>query len=173
VLFLGHPTYALTVIVFSMLVASGCGSYWSRRFVGLSIERLSTVLVLVTASVVALALAASTLIEFGVGWPLWLKVGLTVLMIAPPAFLMGMPFPVALAMLDSWHKPSVRWAWALNAAASVLGSVSAIFLAIYLGLQETLLVGGLMYVCALALLRLKRQSAPTVGEVSQSQFVHS
>ncbi len=35
VLFLGHPTYALTVIIFSMLIASGCGSYFSRRLVGL------------------------------------------------------------------------------------------------------------------------------------------
>ena len=38
------------------------------------------------------------------------------------------------------------WAWALNAASSVLGSASAIFLAIYLGLRETLLVGGIMYI---------------------------
>jgi len=33
VLLLGHPAYALTVIVFSMLVASGAGSYWSPRIV--------------------------------------------------------------------------------------------------------------------------------------------
>ena len=31
VLFLGHPTYALTVVIFSMLVSSGLGSYWSSR----------------------------------------------------------------------------------------------------------------------------------------------
>ena len=64
------------------------------------------------------------------------------LMIAPAAFTMGMPFPSGLARLEKLHPASVRWAWALNAASSVLGSASAIFLAIYLGLRETLLVGG-------------------------------
>src|SRR6266567_7415737 len=33
-LFLGHPTYALTVVIFSMLVASGLGSAASRRVIG-------------------------------------------------------------------------------------------------------------------------------------------
>ena len=69
-------------------------------------------------------------------------------MIAPAAFAMGMPFPSGLTRLENFHPPSVRWAWALNAASSVLGSASAIFLAIYLGLRETLLVGGIMYISA-------------------------
>ncbi len=81
-------------------------------------------------------------------------------MIAPPAFFMGMPLPTGLGMLEVRHKPSVKWAWALNSAASVLGSVSAIFLAIYAGLQRTLLAGGALYLVALiVLLLLKRQTA--------------
>ncbi len=40
---------------------------------------------------------------------------------------------------------SVRWAWAINAASSVMGSAAAMFLAIYLGLQITLIAGGLLY----------------------------
>lgn len=164
VLFLGHPTYALTVIIFSMLIASGCGSYWSRRIAGLSEARLSGVLVLVAVSVLLLAPTASVVTQSGVGWPLWLKVFVTVLIIAPPAFLMGMPFPTGLSMLELRHKPSVRWAWALNAAASVLGSVSAIFLAIHLGLRETLLFGGALYLGALAILRLSRPAAGAMPE---------
>jgi hypothetical protein len=69
-------------------------------------------------------------------------------LIAPAGFLMGMPFPTGLARLERQHPPSVRWAWALNAASSVLGSASAIFLAIYLGLAQTLLIGGVLYLCA-------------------------
>jgi predicted MFS family arabinose efflux permease len=78
---------------------------------------------------------------------------LTMALIAPAAFFMGMPFPQGLARLESFHKPSVRWAWSLNAAASVLGSAGAIFLAIYLGLRETLLVGGLLYLGAVVVVR--------------------
>jgi hypothetical protein len=152
VLFLGHPTYALTVIIFSMLLASGFGSYFSRRIVRLSPARLGAMMTLVALSVALLTAVVGPVSEAGVGWPPWLKVMLTVLMIAPPAFFMGMPLPTGLSMLELRHKPSVKWAWALNSASSVLGSVSAIFLAIYQGLHRTLLAGGALYLAALAVL---------------------
>jgi len=69
-------------------------------------------------------------------------------MIAPAGFVMGIPFPTGLRLLQRHHAASVRWAWSLNAAASVLGSVGALMLALYLGLVETLLVGAVLYVCA-------------------------
>ena len=81
---------------------------------------------------------------------------ITALAIAPAAFLMGMPFPSGLLRLEKRHAPSVRWAWSLNAAASVLGSASAIFLAIYIGLRSTLLVGAALYVCALLVILATR-----------------
>jgi hypothetical protein len=74
---------------------------------------------------------------------------------------MGMPFPCGLQRLEARHAPSVRWAWSLNAAASVLGSAAAVFLAIYLGLRATLLIGGLMYVCALGVILATRVPAQT------------
>jgi hypothetical protein len=81
-------------------------------------------------------------------------------MIAPAGFLMGIPFPTGLRRLEKRHAPSVRWAWSLNAAASVLGSVGAIVLAIYLGLRATLLIGGALYLCALLSIRVTRLVAP-------------
>lgn len=149
VLFLGHPTYALTVIIFSMLVSSGLGSYYSRRVIASSDRSLMGVLAVVALLVAALAVVISPLMAFGAGWPLVLKLAITLVLIAPVGFAMGMPFPAGLARLAQQHAPSVRWAWSLNAAASVMGSVCAIFLAIHLGLRETLLVGGVMYLCAL------------------------
>lgn len=160
VLFLGHPTYALTVIIFSMLLSSGLGSYFSRRIATASDERLSRVLALVAVLVAVLAVSVSPLLGAGVGLPLPVKFLITVLLIAPPGFFMGVPFPTGLRRLEDLHKPSVRWAWSLNAAASVLGSVTAIVLAIYLGLRETLLTGGAMYLCALVALRLGRRATP-------------
>ena len=72
------------------------------------------------------------------------------LLIAPLGFMMGMPFPAGLARLQDWHPPAVRWAWSLNAGSSVLGSVGALVCCIYQGLIQTLIVGGLLYVAALA-----------------------
>jgi len=149
VLFLGHPTYALIVIVFSMLVASSVGSFYSKRFIAGNANKWRNALLLVPVLVTILSLASAPLTTALVGLPLALKMLITVLLIAPVAFLMGMPFPTGLAYLEELHAPSVRWAWALNAASSVLGSASAIFLAIYIGLRATLIIGGLFYLLAL------------------------
>jgi hypothetical protein len=74
---------------------------------------------------------------------------------------MGMPFPTALRRLERMHAPSVRWAWSLNAASSVLGSVGALVCAIYLGLVQTLVIGGLFYLAALAVVaRVSTTEAP-------------
>ena len=152
VLFLGHPTYALTVVIFSMLVSSGLGSYFSRRIVGQDPRRLFRALALIAVLVALLAAVVTPLLAAGVGLPLPLKFLITGALIAPAGFFMGMPFPTGLKRLEAWHKPSVRWAWSLNAAASVLGSAGALLCAIYLGLVQTLLAGGLLYLAALVVL---------------------
>ena len=115
-----------------------------------------------------LAFVSAPLVTAAAGWPLAAKLALTTLAVAPAAFLMGMPFPSGLRRLEQRHAPSVRWAWSLNAAASVLGSASAIFLAIYIGLRSTLLVGAALYVCALLVILVTRtgQVADHNGDVA-------
>jgi hypothetical protein len=161
VLFLGHPTYALTVVIFSMLISSGVGSGLSRRVLGNDEGRLIKVLGSVALLAAALALVASWLLGALVWLPMALKVLIAVLLIAPLGLVMGMPFPTGLARLEEWHAPSVRWAWSLNAAASVLGSVGALVCSIYLGLIQTLIIGGLFYLAALAVVGRVRPNAPT------------
>jgi hypothetical protein len=173
VLFLGHPTYALTVIVFSMLISSGLGSFFSRKIVqSASGIRLNWILIAVAAGVAALAFLAAPISEWGMGWALPVKMAITVALIAPVGFLMGMPFPTGLSRLEERYPQAVRWAWSLNAAASVLGSAGAILLAIYIGLRMTLLVGGALYLCALLIVwlhsgpRAAAASAPTKALVA-------
>ena len=161
VLFLGHPTYALTVVIFSMLVSSGVGSGLSRRVLGNDEGRLIKALGSVALLAALLALVASWLLGALVWLPMALKVVITVLLIAPLGLVMGMPFPTGLGRLEEWHPPSVRWAWSLNAAASVLGSVGALVCSIYLGLIQTLIIGGLFYLAALAVVGRARPNAAT------------
>jgi hypothetical protein len=103
--------------------------------------------------VAALAAVVTPLLAGGVGWPLGLKIGITAVLIAPAGFCMGLPFPTGLKRLKAWQPESVRWAWSLNAASSVMGSAGAIVCAIYLGLIQTLLIGGGLYLLALLVLR--------------------
>jgi len=166
VLFLGHPTHALTVVIFSLLVSSSLGSFASRRLIGKQQGRLIKALGCVALGAAVLGLVLSGLLSALVGLPLPLKMALTVALIAPLGFLMGMPFPTGLQRLEEWHAPSVRWAWSLNAAASVLGSVGALMCSIYLGLVQTLIIGGLLYVAALAVVervRVVTAQAPEPG----------
>ncbi len=172
VLFLGHPVYALAVVIFSMLVSSGLGSFWSRRVLGKNEGRLIKALGSVALLTAGLALTLSWLLSSLVWLPLALKAALTVVLIAPLGFAMGMPFPTALARLEEWHPPSLRWAWSLNAASSVLGSVGALVCAIYLGLVQTLIIGGIFYLAALAVVaRVRPSSEPPEVAVGPGRVV--
>jgi len=159
VVFLGRPTYALTIVVYTMLVSSGLGSYWSRRLVQGDDRRLRVVLLAASGLIGLMALIVRPVAEAGVGWPLAMRALAAALLVFPSGFLMGMPFPSGLIRLEGWHSPSVRWAWSLNAAASVLGSALAVFFSIYLGLSATLLLGAVCYLGALAALGRKPRPA--------------
>lgn len=152
VLFLGHPTYALTVAVFWLLAASGCGSFWSRRFPEEALEGYLPRLLLVVAGVIGLLVGAVTPLLTALGsWPLAGRVAISALLLAPVGFLMGMAFPIGLRLTGRAHAGVLQWAWAINAAASVLGSALAVFISIHLGIWQTLAAGGLCYLLAAAL----------------------
>jgi hypothetical protein len=74
VLFLGHPTYALTVIIFSMLISSGLGSFWSKLLVRADIVRLYVVLALIAGAIVGLSIIVGPIAESGVALARPLKI---------------------------------------------------------------------------------------------------
>jgi predicted membrane-bound spermidine synthase len=148
VLFLGHPTYALTVIIFSMLISSGLGSYWSKSLVRADIFRLYVALAVIAGAIIGLSIIVGPIAESGVALARPIKIVLSILLISPAGFVMGMPFPTGLTLIERVMPAAVRWAWAINAASSVLGSAAAIFLAIYIGIQATLIIGGICYLAA-------------------------
>jgi hypothetical protein len=92
------------------------------------------------------------------------KVFVSIALIGPLGFVMGIPFPTGLTLLEKVMPASVRWAWAINAASSVMGSAAAMFLAIYLGLKVTLLASALFYAGAW----LSATSSPLRGSRSLS-----
>jgi hypothetical protein len=171
VLFLGHPTYALIVVIFTMLLSSGIGSACSKRLIARQEARLIKTLGTVALLAALLALLTSTTLASLVWLPIGIRIALSVLMIFPAGFAMGMPFPTGLRRLEEWHAPAVRWAWSLNAAASVLGSVTALVCAIYIGLVQTMIVGGLFYLAALAVVARVRPAAESAPEPGAGRVV--
>ena len=164
VLFLGHPTYALTVVVFLMLLSSGLGSLASRRWIRHT-THVRVPLIGAGGAILILAFLLPTFLPSLVGLPFAAKLLISALLLVPLGFAMGMPFPVGLRALagapaaglpdaEFSSENSIEWAWAMNAAASVLGSVLAIAIGIRFGLKVTLLCGAAAYIAAAMLLRL-------------------
>ena len=157
VLFLGHPTYALTVVVFLLLLSSGAGSLASRRWLAQT-RKAWLPLILIVGAVALYVWLLPGLLNALVGLPFPVKLVISGLVLGPLGFAMGMPFPTGLRALagasDSGLAPAdetaIEWAWAMNAASSVLGSVLAMVIAIQFGLNVTLACGALAYLLALA-----------------------
>jgi len=168
VLFLGHPTYALTVVIFLLMVSSGVGSLFSRRCLPRS-EMGWIPLVFVLAILLLYVFFLPGRLAALVGLAMFSKRIICGALLIPLGFLMGMPFPTGLRAMASAPAPefpvaegagenAVEWAWAMNAAASVLGSVLAMVIAIQFGLTVTLVCGAAAYLLALMVmpaLRLK------------------
>ncbi|MGA7929559.1 MAG: hypothetical protein WCA20_26595 [Candidatus Sulfotelmatobacter sp.] len=164
VLFLGHPTYALTVVIFLLMLASGAGSLFSRRWLPRT-EMAWMPITLVIAALLVDVFFLPNWLEAWMGLGLYSRIVVSGLLLAPLGFVMGMPFPTGLRALAARRvldvpggvtgkneDNAVEWAWAMNAAASVLGSVLAMVIAIQFGLNVTLACGVAAYLLALVLL---------------------
>ncbi len=166
VLFLGYPTYALTVVVFLMLLSSGLGSLVSRRWFS-EPTRVALALGFIVAGLAIYVFVLPRWLDAMIGLPFAAKLLISGLLLIPLGFAMGMPFPSGLrALAPQKVQPrellgapetggeygAVEWAWAMNAAASVLGSVLAIIVAIQFGLNATLACGAVAYIGAMLLL---------------------
>ncbi|MGB7584646.1 MAG: hypothetical protein WBM11_07360 [Terriglobales bacterium] len=165
VLFLGHPTYALTVVVFLLLLSSGAGSVVSRRWLdktGRSLFPLALIVCFTLLYVFILPVILNAL----VGVAFVAKLAVSAVLLAPLGFAMGMPFPSGLRALAGSQSGEARdnaveWAWAMNAGSSVLGSVLAIVIAIQFGLNVTLACGAAAYLAALLVSGTLQPAAPT------------
>jgi len=166
VLFLGHPTYALTVVIFLLMISSGAGSLFSRLWLPRA-EMGWVPLMLVVATLLVYVVLLPTRLAQLVGLDFGFRLLVSGVLLIPLGFVMGMPFPTGLRALAAAPVPefpalqdnSVEWAWAMNAAASVLGSVLAMVIAIQFGLTTTLACGAAAYLAALALMPALRSKA--------------
>jgi hypothetical protein len=146
-LYLGNPAYALTVVLFTMLLASGVGGLVAQRW---SASR--SILAMLLAVCVAIAVGAALvnpLIHGTIVAPKAVRIALTVLFLAPLGFLMGMPFPSGLRHAGRASPTLVSWSWAVNGATSVLGSVLGVIVSMSVGFSASLLFGLCAYVVAL------------------------
>jgi hypothetical protein len=149
-LYLGHPVYSLAVTLVSLLASSGLGSAWTTRW---SDACLGQWLITACAATLLLLVAQDglwpVLVSRTLGMPLQARIALAVVLLLPIGVGMGMPYPLGLRAVSGKYPEGLPWVWAVNAAASVLGSILAFALAMALGFRLVLLLGGLCYAAAL------------------------
>ncbi len=158
-LFLGHPLYAIAVVLASFLVFGGLGSGYSARFAAL---RPRTVPLIVAATAVAALVVARLLTATALALPDPAKIAISVAVVAPLAFVMGMPFPLGLRRLAASDPAAIPWAWGINGTASVLSSMIATLIAVHLGFSALVGAGAVLYGVA-ALGGEGETSPPTAG----------
>ena len=163
--FLGHPVYGLSVVLFTILLASGIGS----TTVGARAPRPGAVFVRVVALVATLAvtgLATPLLTAYARSQATDMRILLSILLLAPPAFCMGMMFPLGLSIWRR-HSELLPFFWSANGITSMFASVLGMALSIEFGIARTYALGVCFYVlCALMIVLSRRAIRMDVSAAS-------
>ena len=166
ILFLHHPLYAIAVTLAAFLLFAGAGSYYSRilqlrlgyyasiRLAALAILGLGLIYSLILDGMFTLFIASTTTI----------KICITIAAIAPLAFFMGMPFPLALAYLSENSPNLVPWVWGVNGCASVISAILAMILAMHFGFTIVITSALMLYI--IAMLLFKNLSYSKTGKIA-------
>ena len=147
--FLTYPVYAVSVVLTAFLLASGIGSLVAGQ------SRLNEYRLMVFA-IAGIAVTACVylavlppLFQLGAAWPDIVKVPASILLLAPLAFWMGMPFPIGLRRASAIDPNLLPWAWGINGCTSVIGASLATLLAIHLGFTAVIVIAVMIYLTAL------------------------
>jgi hypothetical protein len=152
-LILGHPTYSVTITMATFLIGSGVGSLASGA---VGVRHLSKLVFLVAIGMAAGAWAfwcyQDDLAAWLLSMPFETRVAATVGILTPFAFLMGTCFPSGIRVLSETRAQLVPWAYGVNGAASVLGSVLTVVLAMAIGFTKVQWASAAFYVLAAMLM---------------------
>jgi len=155
VLFLGHPVHAVAVALAGFLAFAGLGSAATPRFAAaVTASRLHriTPIGLAVAAIAAIAvmyiLALPPLFALLVALPGAARIALSLALIAPLGFFMGMPFPLGLSRVSARAPALVPWAWGVSGCFSVISAILATILAIHFGFAAVVILASLLYLAA-------------------------
>src|SRR3990170_4685205 len=142
---LENPSYAVSVVLTSVLISSGTGSLLSHRF---SLLRNRSILFVISSLIIAYSLVIPAISDVISLHALSVKIAISFIVLIPLGFLMGIPFPLGIKSLGTGNPSIIPWAWAVNGCFSVLAPILTIMLAIVIGFKAVLWMGGIAYVLA-------------------------
>lgn len=151
ILLLGFPTRSLSVTLFALLVSSALGSRMTQKGAPADAAgRLRRLLPLLVGLLVLYRFVLPPVLEALLPFSLPVRIGATMLLLAPAGFLMGMAFPTALRCLTGPSARMIPAYWSVNGVTSILGSVATMAVAKFSGYGAALLIGAGCYLIAWA-----------------------
>ena len=157
--FLGHPVYSLSIVLFSIILTTGLGSGLSDRLVLDSRFKITAWSLATAFYLFALSRFLPNVVASYIGEDLLLRALISIALISPLGLLMGFGFPTGMRLATQVSEKPTPWLWGVNGAAGVLASVIAIIISIAYGIDTTMLVAAGSYAC----LTLSAALCATVG----------
>lgn len=161
ILFLGHPSYAISVVLFSLLLFGGFGSLLTAG-IDVTRHRRTTrlALLMVLLATILNAVVVPDWLARVSGWDWMARLAIAVALIAPQALFMGMIFPLGVRHLSETGRDElVPWMWGVNGVCGVIALVLGMLLAMNLTYTAVLLTGGAAYAVTLVSLSLPHRAA--------------
>jgi hypothetical protein len=151
ILLMGNPTMTFALLLFTLLISSGAGSLLSARIAKNNMKNLVFIIGGIAGLGILYFLFLPPIIYSTIAEPIEAKAAVSIAILAPIGFLMGMPLPTGMRLLKVHRPDYIPWMWAVNGAFSVLGAVLAIALGIMYGSSLAMILGILIYLVALGI----------------------
>jgi len=164
ILFLGHPLYSFSVFLFSLLLFSSLGSFSTEYINKVALKnKLQLILGCIVVILLFYIFLLPKIMDYFLGIEVFYKIVITVILLAPLGFFMGMPFPLGIKLLGNNSQEIIPWVWGINGATSVLATVLSTAVAISVGFTFALALGGISY--AILILIIMSKEFLKTGEI--------
>ena len=154
ILYLGSPTVSLSILLSSLLIGMGIGSFWGRKIFEDNLKkRLQIVSILIVITGIIFFILYPYILTELLVYSLTFRSLACFLMILPFGFLLGIPFPSCIQMLKQQNMERyIPWMYGINGAMSVLGSVLSVILSMIFGFTPAFFAGLFLYLVVFILL---------------------
>jgi hypothetical protein len=136
ILYLDHPSYAITTVLFTLLLFSGIGSQLSGK-----VRKKTRLYWILPVTLLLTHFLITALINHSLGAALWIRGLLAFFSLAPLGLLMGIPLPTGISILEKQQTKIIPWVWSINGAASVIASILAMLFALFWGFNQVYWIG--------------------------------
>jgi hypothetical protein len=151
--YLGHPTYTFSIILFLMILSAGLGSFASERLDLAQRRRILAIPIAIAAAAALEVAALQPVLTSTVAWPLAARSLVVALFVVPISFLMGHCFPLGARLLGRHSDQVAAWMWGVNGACGVMASILAVMTSMWIAIDAGLLVAGALYLLLLLPMR--------------------